>query len=93
MTGWRDSLVQARGRLAPGVGNGLRWWRRSLLAWLPVRWQWAMGWSRSRLLLSQQGDRLVVRRDTAAQVQPGVELPWPTVPADLEAVLDTRLRR
>ncbi|MGH8040144.1 MAG: PilN domain-containing protein [Stenotrophomonas sp.] len=93
MTGWRDSLVQARGRLAPGVGNGLRWWRRSLLAWLPVRWQWAMGWSRSRLLLSQQGDRLVVRRDTAAQVQPVVELPWPTVPADLEAVLDTRLRR
>jgi hypothetical protein len=53
MTAWRDSLVQARGRLAPGVGDGLRWWRRSLLAWLPVRWQWAMGWSRSRLLLSQ----------------------------------------
>ncbi|WP_421569181.1 PilN domain-containing protein [Stenotrophomonas sp. PD6] len=93
MTGWRDSLVQARGRLAPGVGNGLRWWRRSLLAWLPVRWQWAMGWSRSRLLLSQQGDHLMVRRDTAAQVQPVVELPWPTAPSDLEAVLDTRLRR
>jgi general secretion pathway protein L len=93
MTAWRDSLVQAKGRLAPGVGNGLRWWRRSLLAWLPVRWQWAMGWSRSRLLLSQHGDHLRVRRDTAAQVQPVVELPWPTAPADLEAVLDTRLRR
>jgi general secretion pathway protein L len=93
MTAWRDSLVQARGRLAPGVGDGLRWWRRSLLAWLPVRWQWAMGWSRSRLLLSRHGEQLVLRRDTAAQVQAVVELPWPTASVDLEAVLDARLRR
>lgn len=92
MTAWRDSLVQARGRFAPGVGNGLRWWRRSLLAWLPLRWQWAMGWSRSRLLLSRHAEQLVLRRDTAAQLQAVAELPWPTTPADLERVLDARLR-
>jgi len=92
MTVWRDSLVQARGRLAPGVGNGLRWWRRSLLAWLPLRWQWAMGWSQSRLLLSRHAEQLVLRRDTAAQVQAVAELPWPTTPADLERVLEARLR-
>lgn len=92
MTVWRDSLVQARGRLAPGVGNGLRWWRRSLLAWLPLRWQWAMGWSHSRLLLSRHAEQLVLRRDTAEQVQAVAELPWPTAPSDLDRVLDARLR-
>ena len=92
MTAWRDSLVQARGRLAPGVGNGLRWWRRSLLAWLPVRWQWALGWSRSRLLLTHEGDQLIVQRDTAGELQPVLVLPWPQSPPDLDPVLDARLR-
>ncbi len=92
MTSWRDSLVQARGRLAPGVGDGLRWWRRSLLAWLPVRWQWALGWSRSRLLLARDGEQLIVQRDTAGELQPVLQLPWPQSPADLEPVLDARVR-
>ncbi|WNH50843.1 PilN domain-containing protein [Stenotrophomonas oahuensis] len=92
MTSWRDSLVQARGRFAPGVGNGLRWWRRSLLAWLPVRWQWALGWSRSRLLLARDGEQLIVQRDTAGELQPVLQLPWPQSPADLEPVLDARVR-
>ena len=92
MTSWRDSLVQARGRFAPGVGNGLRWWRRSLLAWLPVRWQWALGWSQSRLLLRRQGEQLSVQRDTAGELQAVLELPWPQSPADLEPVLDARVR-
>jgi len=64
MTAWRDSLGGARGRVAPGVGSSLRWWRQSLLAWLPVRWQWAMGWSRSRLLLQRAGDVLRLQRQT-----------------------------
>ncbi|WP_457318059.1 PilN domain-containing protein [Stenotrophomonas sp. P5_B8] len=92
MTAWRDSLVRAQGQLAPGVGNGLRWWRRSLLAWLPERWQWALGWSRSRLLLQQHGDQLVVLRETGAHTQSVIELPWPQSPATLEQRLDARLR-
>ncbi|MCF7749432.1 PilN domain-containing protein [Bacillus subtilis subsp. subtilis] len=92
MTVWRDSLVRAQGQLAPGVGKGLRWWRRSLLAWLPERWQWALGWSRSRLLLQQHGDQLRVLRDTGVHTEPVVELPWPQAPAELEQRLDARLR-
>lgn len=92
MTAWRDSLVQARGRLSPSVGRSLRWWRRSLLAWLPVRWQWAMGWSRSRLLLQQHGQTLQLQRQTGAQLDAVADLPWPLTPQALDAVLDARLR-
>ena len=92
MTAWRDSLVRAQGQVAPGVGNALRWWRRSLLAWLPERWQWALGWSRSRLLLQHVGDQLRVLRDTGTQSDMLLELPWPQTPAALEQRLDARLR-
>lgn len=92
MTAWRDSLVRARGRLSPGVGSSLRWWRQSLLAWLPVRWQWAMGWSRSRLLLQRDGEVLRLQRQTGEQIEAIAELPWPVSPATLDTVLDARLR-
>lgn len=92
MTAWRDSLVRARGRVSPGVGSSLRWWRQSLLAWLPVRWQWAMGWSRSRLLLLREGEVLRLQRQTGEQIEAIVELPWPVPPAALDGVLDARLR-
>jgi len=92
MTAWRDSLVRARGRLSPGVGSSLRWWRQSLLAWLPVRWQWAMGWSRSRLLLQRDGEVLRLQRQTGEQIEAIAELPWPVSPAALDTVLDARLR-
>lgn len=92
MTAWRDSLVRAQGQLAPGVGKGLRWWRRSLLAWLPERWQWALGWSRARLLLQQHQDQLQVLRDTGAGIEAVVELPWPQTPGELDTFLDARLR-
>ena len=92
MTAWRDSLVRARGRLSPSVGGSLRWWRQSLLAWLPVRWQWAMGWSRSRLLLKRDGEVLHVQRQTGEQIEVIAELPWPVSPATLDSVLDARLR-
>ncbi|MEG2804211.1 PilN domain-containing protein [Stenotrophomonas sp.] len=92
MTAWRDSLVRAQGQVAPGVGKGLRWWRRSLLAWLPERWQWALGWSRARLMLRQHGDQLQVLRQTGAACETVLELPWPQTPAALEQRLDARLR-
>ncbi len=92
MTAWRDSLVRARGRVSPGVGSSLRWWRQSLLAWLPVRWQWAMGWSRSRLLLQRDGDVLRLQRQTGEQIEAIADLPWPVSPGAVEGVLDARLR-
>lgn len=92
MTAWRDSLVRARGRLSPGVGSSLRWWRQSLLAWLPVRWQWAMGWSRSRLLLQRDGEVLRLQRQTGEQIEAIAELPWPVSPDTLDTALDARLR-
>ncbi|HAI46432.1 MAG TPA: general secretion pathway protein GspL [Stenotrophomonas sp.] len=92
MTAWRDSLVRAQGQLAPGVGNGLRWWRRSLLAWLPERWQWALGWSRARLLLQQHDGQLIVLRGLGPTCETVLALPWPQPPAALEQHLDARLR-
>ncbi len=32
MTAWQDSLRQVQGRIGPGAGRFLRWWRQSLLA-------------------------------------------------------------
>lgn len=92
MTAWRDSLVRARGHLSPSMGAGLGWWRRSLLAWLPLRWQWALGWSRSRVLLRRHGEQLQLQRQTGPQIVDIAELPWPVSPQALDEVLDARLR-
>ncbi|ECH9271846.1 general secretion pathway protein GspL, partial [Salmonella enterica subsp. enterica] len=54
MTAWQDSVRQVQGRIGPGAGRFLRWWRQSLLAWVPARWQWALGWAQARLLLQRQ---------------------------------------
>ena len=93
MTAWQDSLRQVQGRIGPGAGRFLRWWRQSLLAWVPVRWQWALGWSQARLLLQRDGDQLQVWREAGDHREAVVLLPWPLPPADLERVLDARLRR
>ena len=93
MTAWQDSLRQVQGRIGPGAGRFLRWWRQSLLAWVPARWQWALGWSQTRLLLQRQGDLLQVWREAGQGLEPVASLPWPTQPADLDRVLDARLRR
>ncbi|MGA6182264.1 PilN domain-containing protein [Stenotrophomonas sp. NPDC077421] len=92
MTAWRDSLVRAQGQMAPGVGRGLRWWRRSLLAWLPARWQWALGWSRSRLLLSVQAGQVRLMQETGAMIGPVVDVPLSTSPTALDSLRDARLR-
>lgn len=92
MTAWQDSLRQVQGRIGPGAGRFLRWWRQSLLAWVPVRWQWALGWSQTRLLLQPQEGQLQVWRDVGERLEPVVRLPWPVQPADLDRVLEARLR-
>ncbi|MBH1542686.1 PilN domain-containing protein [Stenotrophomonas maltophilia] len=92
MTAWQDSLRQVQGRIGPGAGRFLRWWRQSLLAWVPVRWQWALGWGQARLLLQQQGGELQVWREAGERREAVARLPWPLSPADLDRVLEPRLR-
>lgn len=93
MTAWQDSVRQVQGRIGPGLGHFLRWWRQSLLAWVPARWQWALGWSQARLLLQRDGDHVQVWRDGSAGPERVVQLPWPLALADLDRVLEPRLRR
>ncbi|WMJ67784.1 PilN domain-containing protein [Stenotrophomonas sp. 24(2023)] len=91
MTAWQDSLRQVQGRIGPGAAHFLRWWRQSLLAWVPARWQWALGWSQARLLLQPAQGQLQVWRDVGGQRAAVASLPWPVSPAALERVLDPRL--
>ncbi|HFT6994623.1 TPA: PilN domain-containing protein [Stenotrophomonas maltophilia] len=92
MTAWQDSLRQVQGRIGPGAGRFLRWWRQSLLAWVPVRWQWALGWAQARLLLQREGDQLQVWREAGERRESVARLPWPLSPAELDRVLEARLR-
>ncbi|KLO01230.1 general secretion pathway protein GspL, partial [Stenotrophomonas maltophilia] len=92
MTAWQDSLRQVQGRIGPGAGRFLRWWRQSLLAWVPVRWQWALGWGQARLLLQHEGDQLQVWREAGERREAVARLPWPLSPVELDRVLEPRLR-
>jgi len=91
MTAWQDSLKQTGGQLLPRARHFLSWWRQSLLAWLPLRWQWAMGWSSARLLLRQDDDQLQVLREVGQQRVVLVTVAWPQGPEVL-ATLPPRLR-
>ncbi|WP_295577635.1 PilN domain-containing protein [Stenotrophomonas maltophilia] len=92
MTAWQDNLRQVQGRIGPGAGRFLRWWRQSLLAWVPPRWQWALGWAQARLLLQRDGEQLQVWREAGERREPVAQLPWPLSPAELDRVLEARLR-
>ena len=93
MTGPKERISQLAGQGALRTSRFLRWWRDALLAWLPARWKWALGWSPARLLLRRQGEELIVQREIAAVCSDVARLPWPTPPAVLEAALETPLRR
>jgi Tfp pilus assembly protein PilN len=91
MTAWRDNFQKTATRLAPGARGFWAWWRRSLLAWLPPRWQQQLGLSRVRLLLSRNGETLRIERDAAGQCVLLAEMPWPQSPGDVETLLGPRL--
>lgn len=80
-------------QIAPRAGHFLHWWRSSLLAWLPERWQWALGWAPARLLLLQQGDQLHLEREIGTQRVRVASLPWPCQPAAMAGALPPRLQR
>ncbi|MDL5365104.1 PilN domain-containing protein [Xanthomonas sp. NCPPB 2654] len=91
MTAWRDTMEKFGVRMTPGAGGLLAWWQRSLMAWLPPRWQLQLGWSQARLLLWRDGEQLLVARQLGAELGAPLALPWPLSPADLDAVLGPRL--
>lgn len=78
-------------RIAPGAGGFWAWWRRSLLSWLPPRWQLQMGWSRARLLFSHEAGQLRIQRELAGQREVLADLPWPQPPQEVEPLLGPRL--
>lgn len=93
MTAWQQGVRQVTAQVAPRAGHFLAWWRDSLLAWLPTRWQWALGFAPARLLLQQRGDSLLLEREIGGVRSEAARLPWPCPPAALSTVLEPRLRR
>lgn len=92
MTAWRQSLERIGLRIPPGAGGFWRWWQGALLAWLPARWQWRLGFSPARLLLWREGEQIAL----AWQREQGIEalalLPEPVPPTDWAPLLPPRLR-
>jgi len=92
MSAWRQSLERIGLRIPPGAGGFLRWWQGALLAWLPRRWQWQLGFAPSRLLLARQDDALALSRQREQATEPLARLPWPLAPQELDALLPSRLQ-
>jgi len=89
---------------ASGLGNSaggfLQWWRRSLLAWLPLRARQALDFQRGRLLLLSEGEGVEVRLQLESEIIDLGHVPafaldadeLSTPPSDpLAALLPTRL--
>lgn len=55
--------------LSSGAGGFLRWWRASLLAWLPPRARMALGFDRGRLLLQRDADALLLRLHRLGEIR------------------------
>lgn len=94
MTDLRDRYRHVAAHLAPRAAAFLRWWRDGLLAWLPLRWRWALGWAPARLLMHLHDGVLQVQREVGTVRSPVATLPWPSDVGALNAALgDARLRR
>ncbi|MBN6152654.1 PilN domain-containing protein [Xanthomonas sp. AmX2] len=91
MMAWRDTMERIGVRVAPDAGGLLAWWQRSLMAWLPPRWQLQLGWSQARLLLWRDGEQLLLARQLGAEPGTPQALPWPLSVPQLEALLGPRL--
>ncbi|HHW4678928.1 MAG TPA: PilN domain-containing protein, partial [Xylella sp.] len=92
MSTWWDGMRWFGLNIAPGVDGFWQWWRRSLLAWLPVRCRVQMALVPERLLLSLQGDGLHLMRQCGDVFEPLVQVPWPITPQELTGTLLPRLK-
>ena len=78
-------------RYGSGVGGFLRWWRESLLAWLPERWRALFGSARDRLLLRRAGADVQLLLQRGGECVELARLPTPLQATDFDGLLDRRL--
>ena len=94
MTTVQQGFRQVAAQFAPRMAMFLCWWREALLAWLPMRARWALGWAPARLLLLQREDALLVQREIGSERTEVGRLPWPCEVSALDTVLrEPRLRQ
>lgn len=74
-------------RLFPGLGDFWAWWRRALAAWLPRGWRNLLGCAHDRLLLSGQGEDLLVLWEADGQLRELARLPACAGPLQLDRLL------
>lgn len=65
MSALRESVSRLQTRVRPGAGGFFAWWGRALAAWLPARWRSTLRAGQERLLLVEQADGLLLRRQHA----------------------------
>jgi general secretion pathway protein L len=82
----------------PGLGRSMgaasrffSWWRDALSSWLPARWRALFGLAAERLLLVPQAGEVQLLKAGPAGLEPLAALPLPVTPAELDAVLESRL--
>lgn len=82
----------------PGLGRSMgaasrffSWWRDALSSWLPARWRALFGLAAERLLLVPQAGEVQLLKAGPAGLDPLAALPLPVTPAELDAVLESRL--
>ena len=91
MTALRERLELLGARIGPGAGGAWAWWSRSLLSWLPARWQALLGVSDARVLLQIVAGELQVSLLQSGEREVLERLPPSTTPAQLDAGLPVRL--
>ena len=96
MTATQERIRQLAGQFAPRASRFLCWWRDSLRAWLPPRWQWALGWSPARLLLREEHGALQVASAIGSNSSPPMPKRSAAISGRVKAVespaLDTRTK-
>ena len=78
-------------RYRTGAGGFMAWWKQSLLAWLPARWQERFGLAQERLLITHQGEQLQLQWQNLQGLQDVPRLRAPADAADLAGAHGTRL--
>lgn len=87
----RKESMRAGSKLSHELRRFGAWWMRCLLATLPPRWRSFLGATEDCLLLSREGDELVVRWKSAQSEHELVRSPMAVVADDLERLLKSRV--
>lgn len=85
------ALREGLRRYGAGTGSFFAWWKNSLLAWLPPRWQVRLGFAQDRLLLTRVGEQVQLKLSGAQGQREIAVLDLPLEAIDLDTLLDNRL--